>query len=118
MTDIVFGNHEFSMDIVSRDIPGLIGMDILDSEDHGRSIFKLDVSNKQLTVDGFSIQLLGPSKSHLKLPDKLITIDHNYRRTKTSYRSGQNNTVSYYQDFATMSEPKTETGSITTDEEN
>ena len=31
---IVFGNHEFSMDVVSKDIPGLIdGMDILDSKD-------------------------------------------------------------------------------------
>ena len=52
------------MDLVSRDVPGLIGMDILDSKDHGISIFKLDISDRQLTVDGFKIQLLGPRKSH------------------------------------------------------
>ena len=41
------------MDVVSRDMSGLIGMDILDSKDHGRSIFKkLDISNRKLTVDG------------------------------------------------------------------
>ena len=51
-TNIVFGNHEFSMDVVSRDVLGLIGMDILDSKDHGRRILKLDVSDRQLTVDG------------------------------------------------------------------
>ena len=105
------------MDVISRDVPGIIGMDILDSKDHGISIFKSDISNRQLMVDRFRIQLLVPSISHLKLPDKLITIGPYYRQTKTSHMSGQNNTVSY-QDFATMSEPKTETESITTDEEN
>ena len=98
MTDIVFGDHEFSMDIVLRDIPGLIGMDILGSKDRGRSILKLDISKSQLTVDVLRTQSLWPSNSHLKLPDKLITITPNYRQTKTSHRSGQNNTVSYYQD--------------------
>ena len=44
------------------------------------------------------IQLLGPRKSYLKLPDKLIRIAPIYRRTKTSHRSGHNDTVSYYQD--------------------
>ena len=44
-TKIVSGHHEFSMDVVSRDVPGLIGMDILDIKDQGRSIFKLDFSN-------------------------------------------------------------------------
>ena len=45
MTNIVFWDHEFSMDVVSREVPGLIGMDILDSRDHGRSKFKLDISD-------------------------------------------------------------------------
>ena len=58
------------MDVVSRDVSGLTGMDIPDSKDHGRSIFKLDISNRQLTVDRYRIQILGPRKSHLKLPDK------------------------------------------------
>ena len=48
----MFGNNDFLMDVVSRDMSGLIGMDILDSKDHGRSIFKLDISNRKLTVDG------------------------------------------------------------------
>ena len=72
-------------------------MDILDSKGHGISIFKLDISNRQLTVDRFRIQLLGPRKSHLKLPDKLITIAPKYRQTKMSHRSRQNNTMSYYE---------------------
>ena len=38
MTDIVFGDHEFSMDVVSREVPGLLGMHILDSRNHDRSI--------------------------------------------------------------------------------
>ena len=59
---------------VSRDVPGLIGMDILDSKDQGRSIFQLDISERRLTVDGFKVQLLGPRKSHLSLPDRLISI--------------------------------------------
>ena len=41
MTDIVFGDHEFSMDVVSREVPGLIGKYILDSRIHGSSITKL-----------------------------------------------------------------------------
>ena len=44
------------------------------------------------------VGLVGPRKSPLKLPDKLITIAPKYRRTKRSHRSGQNNTMSYYQD--------------------
>ena len=43
MTVIVFGNHEFSMDVVSREVPGLIGLDILDSRNYGRSILILDI---------------------------------------------------------------------------
>ena len=31
------------MDVVSRDVPGLIGMYILDSKDHSISIFKWDI---------------------------------------------------------------------------
>ena len=89
----MFGNHEFSMDVVSRDVPGLIGMDILDSKDRGISIFKLYISNRQLMVDGFRIQLLGPRKSHLSLPNKLITISPKDRRTKTFHSSGQ---ISYH----------------------
>ena len=77
------------MDVVSRDVPpGLIGMDILDSKDRGISIFKLDISDRQLTVVEFKIQLLGPRKSHLSLPDRRITISPKHRQTKMSHSSG------------------------------
>ena len=71
-TKIVFLNHEFNIDIVSRDVPRLIGMDILDSKDQDRT-------ERQLTVDSDKIQLLGGRKSHLCLPDKLIKISPRYR---------------------------------------
>ena len=38
-TKIVFGNHEFYMDVVSRDVPGLIGMDILDRKTKAEAYF-------------------------------------------------------------------------------
>ena len=72
-------------------------MDILDSNDRGKGIFRLDISNRQLRVDGSKIRSLGPSKSHLKLPGKLIAIAPSYGQKKMSHCSGQNNTLSYYQ---------------------
>ena len=38
-TKIVFLNHEFNIDIVSRDMPGLIGMDILHSKDQETEVY-------------------------------------------------------------------------------
>ena len=58
-------------------------MDILDSRDRGMSIFKLDISNRQLTVDRFNILLLGHSMSQLDFPCKLIAIAPAHRPTKT-----------------------------------
>ena len=43
--------HVFSIDIVSRDIPGLIGMDILTSKYRNKSIFRLHLGNRQLTIE-------------------------------------------------------------------
>jgi len=94
----VFLNHEFNIDVVSRDVPGLIGMDILDSKDQGRSIFHLDISERQLRVDSVKIQLLGDRKSHLCLPDKLIRISPRYRKTKTFHNKVSKNNLNYYQD--------------------
>ena len=98
-TKIVFGNHEFYMDVVSRDVPGLIGMDILDSKDQGRSIFQLDISERQLlTVDGFKIQLLGARKCHLSLPNRLIPISPKYRQAETSHNNVHQNKLNLFQD--------------------
>ena len=74
-------------------------MDILDSKDQGRSIFQLDISNRQLTVDGFKIQLLEPRKSDLSLPDRLITLFPKYGQTETSHSCEQHNTLNFYQDI-------------------
>ena len=88
-------NHEFNIDVVSRDVPGLIGMDILDNKDQDRSIFHLDISERQLTVDGVEIKLLGGRKSHLCLPDKLIKISPRYRRTKTFHNKVSETNLNY-----------------------
>ena len=78
-----------------------------------------DISNRQLTVDGFNIQLLGPSKSHLELPSKLIALAPAHRRTKTSHSIGQNIvSVFYYQDVCHNERAETQTGSFTMDKEN
>ena len=73
-------------------------MDILNSKDQSRSIFHLDISERQLTVDGFKIQLLGHRKSHLFHPDKLIRISPRYRKTKTFHNKVSQNKVNYLQD--------------------
>ena len=52
-------DHVFSIDVVSRDIPGLIGMDILTSKYRNRNIFHLNVGDRQLTVDNEDIELFG-----------------------------------------------------------
>ena len=75
------------MNLVSWDVPGLIGMDILDSKDQGRSIFQLDISESQLTVDRFKIQFLGARKCHLSVPNRLISISPRYRQTEMSYNN-------------------------------
>ena len=64
------------IDIVSRDIPGLIGMDILTSKYRNRNIFHLNLGDRQLTVDNEDIELLGITcrQSHLHLSDNLFTI--------------------------------------------
>ena len=82
--------------IVSRDVPGLIRMDILDSKDKGRSIFKLQ-DNWQWT--DLKYNYLGPRKSHLCLPDIIITISLKYRQTEMSHGSEQHNTLNVYQDI-------------------
>ena len=75
-------DHVFSIDIVSHDIPGLRGMDILTSKYRNRNIFHLNLGDRQLTVDNEDIDLLGDRQSHLHLPDNLITISSNFKGTK------------------------------------
>ena len=62
-------DHVFSIDIVSCDIPGLIGMDILTSKYRDRNIFHLNLAERQLTIDNEDIELLGYRQSHLRLPE-------------------------------------------------
>ena len=80
---------------MSRDIPGLIGMDILSSKYRNRNIFHLNLGDRQLTVDNEDIDLLGERQSHLRLPDNLITISSNFKRTKSSSNSDSKTNTAY-----------------------
>ena len=83
---------------MSCNIPGLIGMDILDSKYRDRSIFHLDLSDRQLTVDNVNIGLLGGRQCHLCLPDNFIKISSKFRRTKSSSNKMSENNATFYQD--------------------
>ena len=91
-------DHIFSNDIVSCDIPGLIGMDILTSKYRNRNIFHLNLGDRQLTVDNEDIELLGDRQSHLHLPDNLITISSKFTWTKSSSNTDSKTNTAYYQD--------------------
>ena len=52
---IEFLNHVININIVSPEVPGLIGMDIIDSKYRDRSTFHLDLSERNLTVDNVNI---------------------------------------------------------------
>ena len=64
--------HIFNIDIVSRDIPGLIGMDILSSQYRNRPIFRLSLGGRQLMIHNDDIILLGDRQGHLHLPDNIV----------------------------------------------
>jgi hypothetical protein len=91
-------DHIFSIDIVSHDIPGIIGMDILTSKYRNRIIFHLNLGDRQLTVDNEDIELLGDRQSHLHLPDNLITISSKFTQTKSSSNTDSKTNAAYYQD--------------------
>ena len=101
------------MDIVSRDVPGI---DILDSKDQGRSIFHLNISERQMTVDEFKIQLLGDRKGHFSLPDRLISISPKYRQTKMFHNDVHQNKLNFSRTYITTGEHETRT--LTSDEDN
>ena len=83
---------------MSHDIPGLRGMVILSSKYRNRNIFHLNLWDRQLTVDNEDIGLLGDRQNHLRLPDNLITISSNFKRTKSSSNSDSKTNTAYYQD--------------------
>ena len=70
--------HIFNIDIVSRDIPGLIGMDILSSQYRNRSIFRLSLGDRQLMIDNDDIDLLGDRQGHLHLPGNIVKISSSF----------------------------------------
>ena len=73
-------------------------MDILSSKYRNRNVFHLNLGDRQLTVDNEDIALLGERQSHLCLPDNLITISLNFKRTKSSSNSDSRTNTAYYQD--------------------
>jgi hypothetical protein len=91
-------DHVFNIDIVSPNIPGLIGMDILTSKYIDRNIFFLNLVDRQLTVDNEDIELLGDRQSHLRLPDSLIKISSKFRWTRSSSSTVSETNATYYQD--------------------
>ena len=70
--------HVFNIDIVSRDIPDLIGMDILSSQYRNRPIFRLSLGGRQLMIDNDDIDLLGDRQGHLHLPDNIVKISSSF----------------------------------------
>ena len=76
---ITIHGYIFSVDIVSRNIPGLIGIDILTRRYNDRSIFDLKLGDRMVIIDNKEIDLLGEAESHLHLPDKIVKI---YERSK------------------------------------
>ena len=70
--------HVFNIDIVSCDIPGLIGMDILYSHHRNRVIFRLSLGGRQLMIDDDDIDLLGDRQGHLHLSDNIVKISSSF----------------------------------------
>ena len=70
--------HIFNIDIVSHDIPGLIGMEILTSQYRKKSIFRLNLGGRQLIIDNDDIDLLGDRQGHIHLPDNLVKISSSF----------------------------------------
>ena len=72
---------------MSRDIPGLIGMDILTSQYRNKSIFRLNLGGRQLIIDNDDIDI--DRQGHLHLPDNLAKISSSFTpsnsKTNTAY---------------------------------
>jgi len=54
--------YVFEIDIVLRDIPGLIGMDILSSKYNNRGIFSLNLGERTIMIDDEKVSLLGKKR--------------------------------------------------------
>ena len=88
--------YVFDIDIVSRDIPGLIGMDILSSHYKNRVIFRLSLGGQQLMIDDEEFNLLGKKEGHLHLPNNVVKISSKFSQGQSSHRSKSN--TSYFQE--------------------
>ena len=51
---VKIGSLRVRLDVVSQDVPGLIGMDILESKSKqtGKNFCKLNIQDRQLKIDG------------------------------------------------------------------
>ena len=83
----------FEIDIVLRDIPGLIGMDILSSKYNNRGIFSLNLGERTVMIDDEKVSLLGKKEGHLHLPNNVVKISFKYSQGQSFYRS-----KSYFQE--------------------
>ena len=81
--------YGFGIDIVSCDVPGLIGMDILTSKYRSKKL-----GDRQLTIDNEDIDLLGDRQSHLHLPTNLVKISASF----SSPNSVSKTNITYFQD--------------------
>ena len=79
VAEINIHGYVFDIDIVSHDIPGLIGRDILSRHHRNRVIFRLSLGGRQLMIDDEDINLLGDKKGHLHLPDNIVKISSSFR---------------------------------------
>ena len=70
--------YVFDIDIVSCDIPGLIGIDILSRHYKNRGIFRLSLGGRKLMIDDKEINLLGEKEGHLHLPNNVVKISYSF----------------------------------------
>ena len=82
---------------MSHDIPGLIGMDILISKYRNKSIFHLNLGDRQLIIDNEDIDLFGDRQSHLHLPDNLVKISSSFTQGKPSSYFDFKTNIAYFQ---------------------
>ena len=78
------GSLGVRLDVVSQNVPGLIGMDILDCKQTGKQNCKINIYDRQLIIDRLQMQLTETSKSHLGLSTKYLTLKYKHISPKTA----------------------------------
>ena len=73
-------------------------MDILTSKYRNKSIFRLNLGNRQLIIDNEDIDLLGDRQSHLHLPDSLFKISSSFTGGKSSSNSDSKTNIACFQE--------------------